>query len=97
MKYQRVNILITPEQREQVARSGASLSGLVRDLLTDRFSDTRITLTVSPETKRFYDTIISNFGSDDLDLEPYIREALDRFLADKSKQIEALRTKLRKK
>lgn len=95
-KYKRVNVLITPGQHQKVAEVGLSLSGLVRDLLKDRFSDTVITLTVTKETKKLYDHVISNFGSDDLELEPYIVEALDKFLQDKVKEIDGLRRKLKK-
>ena len=95
-KYKRVNVLITPGQHQKVAELGLSLSGLVRDLLRDRFSDTIITLTVTKDTKKLYDHVISNFGSDDLELEPYIVEALDKFLHDKVKEIDGLRRKLKK-
>ncbi len=96
-KYKRINILIRPEQHKNVMDRGLSLSGLVRDLLDDRFSDTKILLNVGKDTKKLYDHVISNFGADDLELEKYLVEALDNMLVDKKKEIETLRVKLRAK
>ena len=96
-KYKRINILIRPEQHQRVSEAGLPLSGLVRDLLDDRFSNTKILLSVSEESKQLYDHVISNFGADDLELEKYLVEALDKMLADKTKEIESLRTKLKSK
>lgn len=94
-KFKRVNLLIRPEHHEEIARRGLSLSGLVRDLLDDRFSETTITLSVKKESKIMYDHIISNFGASDEELAEYLVEALDRFLDDKGKQIDKLREELR--
>jgi hypothetical protein len=93
--YKRVNVLIRPDQYERVSNSDLSLSGLVRDLLDDRFSDTTIMLSVDHDTKLMYDHAISNFGAGDHELSKYIRRALDEFLLDKEKEIEKLRRKLR--
>ena len=78
--YKRINILIRPQQHRQVLEQGLSLSGLIRDLLDDRFSDTKIILSLSKRSKKLYDHIISNFGAADAELESYIIEALDKFL-----------------
>ena len=94
-KYKRVNILIRPDHYNEVTKRNLSLSGLVRDLLDDRFSDMKIILSVSKESKIMYDNIISNFGISDEELAQYVVEALDRFLADKSKEIDKLREDLR--
>jgi hypothetical protein len=94
-RYKRVNILITQSHYDEVAKKGLSLSGLVRDLLEDRFSETTITLSVKKESKLMYDHIISNFGITDQDLAEYVVEALDKFLVDKGKEIEKLRVDLR--
>ncbi|MCB0354220.1 MAG: hypothetical protein KDD64_11865 [Bdellovibrionales bacterium] len=92
--YKRVNVLIRPDQYDRVVEMDLSLSGLVRDLLDDRMSDTKIVLSVSKKTKEFYDMVVSNFGADDLEIEEYIAEALDNFLLDKKKEIEKLRDTL---
>lgn len=93
-KYKRINVLITPEQHEKVIERSLSLSGLIRDLLDDWFGDTSVTLTVHKSTKQLYDTIVSNFGASDQDLEPYLVQALDALLDDKKHQIDELRKEL---
>jgi hypothetical protein len=95
-RFKRVNILITEEQYERVSLSELSLSGLVRDLLDDRFSQTYITLALTPKSREHYDYIVSNFGVSDSELEPFILEALDNFLDSKVKEIEGIREKLKK-
>jgi uncharacterized protein YutD len=96
-RFKRVNILITEGQHDKVAQLDLSLSGLVRDLLDDRFSDSTITLALTPKTKEHYDYIVSNFGVSDSELEPYFSEALDQFLESKIKEIEGIRQRMRKK
>ena len=93
-KYKRINILVRPDQHEKVMRSGLSLSGLVRDLLDDRFNENKITLSMSGKSKRLYDNIVSNFGVGDDELERFFVEALDQFLAERSKEIDVLRERL---
>lgn len=94
-KFKRVNILIKPEQHDRVLKSGLSLSGLVRDLLEDRFNDNIITLSMSKRTRKLYDTIVSNFGPGDEELEHFFVEALDRFLETRSKEIQQIRDELK--
>jgi len=94
-KYKRVNILIRPDHYDQIVQRNLSLSGLLRDLLDDHFSDTTIVLSVSKESKQMYDHIISNFGASDHDLAEYVIRALDEFLVDKGKEIEKLREALK--
>ncbi len=94
--YKRVNILITEEQHEQVNDKGLNLSGLVRDLLHDRFSNTTITLSVSRKTRKLYDTIVSNFGIGDTELEKHLLKALDELLSERSKEIEQLKKEVKK-
>lgn len=94
-KYKRVNVLIRPEHYDHIVKENLSLSGLLRDLLDDRFSETTITLSVSKASKQLYDNIISNFGISDEELAEYMVEALDKFLVDKGKEIERLREALK--
>lgn len=94
-KHKRVNILITEKQHKLVAKHKLSLSGLVRDLLDDWFSESSITLHVTQPTKQFYDTVVSNYDVTDPDIEPYLVEALDKVLADKADEIDSLRKKLK--
>ena len=92
--YRRVNVLIREDQHQRIMDLGLSLSGLLRDRLDDRFSDTTVTLTVSKRTRKLYDNIISNFGVGDTELEKFFVMALDRFLGERSKEIEVLKKKL---
>ena len=94
-KFKRINILIRPDQHNAVVKSGLSLSGLVRDLLDDRFNDSKITLSMSEHSKRLYDHIVSNFGVGDEELERFFVEALDRFLEERSREINTLRARLK--
>lgn len=96
-KLKRINILVKPEQVEQVARAGLKMSGLVRDMLDDYFSEYKVVLSLSPKAKRLYDNVVSNFGVEDKDLEPYFIQALDKFLEQKTREIDALRKGIGKK
>ena len=95
--FKRVNILIRPDQREQVISAGLNMSGLIRGLLDDHFSEEKIVLSVSPRVKELYQTLISNFGADDRELEVYFLEGLDKFLAEKTCQIDDLRKSIKRK
>ena len=79
----RVNLMIKADQAQQVAGQDLNLSGLVRDLLDDYFSEHKITLSVSEETRNIYDKVISNTGSTDMDIEVHLREALRKLLREK--------------
>lgn len=67
------------------------MSGLVRDLLDDHFSNQHIVFSVSKRVRKLYNLIISNFGASDKDIEPYFIEALDKMLIEKTEKIEELR------
>lgn len=95
-KYKRINILIRHDQYQELTNKELSLSGLVRDLIDDRFSDTKIILKVSPRAKKLYDLIISNFGVGDDEFESFLIDALDRFLIKRSSELEKLRKELKK-
>ena len=94
--YRRINVLIREDQYEEIQERGLSLSGLIRDMIDDRFSETKVLLSVSKKCKKLYDKVISNFGADDLDLEKYLIEGLDKLLEEKTKEIKDLRTKIRR-
>jgi len=89
--YKRINILVTNAQYRKVNDLGLNMSGLVRGLLEDHFSDEKIVFSVSPAAKKLYQTVISNLGGEDRGLEPYFIKALDSYLAAKAQEIEALR------
>lgn len=94
--FKRVNILVRPDQHKQVMSAGLNMSGLMRGLLDDHFSDEKIVLSVSPRVKEVYQLLISNLGAEDRELEIYFLEALDTFLADKTRQIDDLRKSIKR-
>jgi hypothetical protein len=95
-RFKRINILIREDQYERMNQSNLNTSGLIRGLLDDHFSDAKITFSMGEETKQLYQNIISNFGAEDSEIEPYFVEALDRYLLDKSRAIEDIRKGLKK-
>ena len=95
--FKRVNVLITTQQHARVNRLGINLSGLVRDLLDDHFSRSHVTISLSSRVRALYDQVISNFGATDEDLEPYLAEALDRFLETKAREIQRMRGQLKER
>ena len=95
-QFRRVNVLVRPDQHKQVMTAGLNMSGLIRDLLDDHFSDEKIVLSVSPRVRELYQILVSNLGAEDRELEVYFLEALDKFLEDKSRQIDDLRKSIKR-
>jgi hypothetical protein len=93
----RISLMLREDQYEKVHASGINLSGLIRDLIDDYLSDFKITLSVTQETRELYDMIISNTGSNDEDLEVYLRDSLKLLLRDKIKNMQNLEKELSKK
>lgn len=94
--FKRVNILVRRDQHERVMSAGLNMSGLIRGLLDDHFSDEKIVLSVSPRVKEVYQLLISNLGAEDRELEIYFLEALDKFLVEKTRQIDDLRKSIKR-
>ena len=94
--FKRVNVLVRRDQHQRVANSGLNMSGLIRGLIDDHFSEEKIVLSVSPRVKAVYQQAISNLGAEDRELEIYFLEALDKFLADKTRQIDDLRKSIKR-
>lgn len=92
--FKRINILIKQLQYEKVQDAGLNLSGLIRDLLDDRFSHRKVVLSVSPETRELYDEVISNFGATDAELERLFVRSLEALLGDKRSAIEKVLERL---
>ncbi len=82
--------MLKEDQYQTVSDSGLNLSGLVRDLLDDHFSEHKITLSVSEETRKLYDLIVSNTGSTDEDVERYLKDTLKLLLDDRIKAMQNL-------
>ena len=93
----RISLMLREDQYEKVHASGVNLSGLIRDLIDDYLSDFKITLSVTQETRELYDMIISNTGSNDEDLEVYLKDSLKLLLRDKIKNMQNLEKELSKK
>jgi len=92
--YRRVNLIIGEAQYQTISDRNLNLSGLVRDLLGDYLSESKITLQVSGETRRIYDLLISNTGSSDEEIEVYLRHALADLLKRKIDEMQALHRQL---
>ena len=86
--------MIREDQHQRLLDSGLNVSGLMRDLVDDYMSDFKITLSVSEETRRIYDKVVSNTGATDADLEKYIVKALKELLKIRIKQMQDLEKKL---
>jgi len=88
--------MVREDQYNKLSEEGINLSGLIRDLIDDYLSEFKITLSVTEETRKLYDLIISNTGSNDGDLEIYFKEALKGLLRDRIKDMQELEEKLSK-
>lgn len=86
----RISLLIREDQYELIAEKELNLSGLVRDLIDDHFSNNAITISATKETKKLYDKIVSNTGTDDSELESHFRESLHKLLKEKISQMQSL-------
>ncbi len=86
--------MIGEDQHERLLQSGANVSGLIRDLIEDHLSDHKITLAVSEETADIYNRIVSNTGSTDEDIEPYLKRSLKEMLGDRIKAMTKLHKSL---
>lgn len=96
-QFKRVNVLLRRDQHKQVVSAGLNMSGLIRGLLDDHFSEEKIVLSVSEDVKELYQTLISNLGAEDKELEVYFLEALDKFLVERTRQIDDLRKSIKRK
>jgi hypothetical protein len=89
-EFRRISLMIREDQHVRLLELGVNMSGLVRSLIDDHLSESKITLAVSEETSRLYQQIVSHSGSTDADIEPYLRAALKRMLKDRITQMEKL-------
>lgn len=89
----RISLMIREDQYDILNKKGINLSGLVRDLLDDYVSDHKITVTVSEETKDIYNLVVSNTGSSDEELEPFLKKALGELLNERIKSMQSLAKK----
>lgn len=91
----RISLMIREDQHQQLLDAGLNVSGLIRDLIDDYMSDFKITLSVSEETRKIYDQVVSNTGATDRDLEKYIVKSLRELLKQRIKQMQDLEKNLK--
>jgi len=89
-EFRRISLMIREDQHLRLLELGVNMSGLIRSLIDDHLSESKITLAVSEETAHLYQQIVSHTGSTDADIEPYLRVALKRMLKDRITQMEKL-------
>jgi len=90
----RINIVILEEQYQALNQRNLNVSGLIRDLLGDYLSDDVITLQVSEETRRIYETVVANTATTDADIEGHLRRALAEVLEEQIDQMQALHQRI---
>ena len=89
-EFRRISLMIREDQHLRLSEPDLNMSALIRNLIDDHFSESKITLAVSEETAQLYRQVVSNSGSTDADVEPYLRAALKRMLKDRITQMERL-------
>lgn len=90
----RISLLIREDQYQEISEKGLNLSGLMRDLLDDYFSEHAITISVSEETKAIYDMVVSNTASSDEELEFHLRSSLKNLLGEKIEYMKRIQEQL---
>lgn len=88
----RISVLIEEDQYERLSKAQINVSGLIRDLLEDYFSDTKVTLSVSRKTRDLYEKIVSNTGATDKDIEPLLVQVLKDLLDVRLNKIKSLKS-----
>lgn len=88
----RISVLIEEDQYDRLAKAQINVSGLIRDLLEDYFSETKITLSVTRKTRDLYEKIVSNTGATDKDLEPLLVQVLKELLDVRLERIKSLKS-----
>ncbi len=91
----RISLMVREDQHQQLLDSGLNVSGLIRDLIDDYLSDFKITLSVTEETRKIYDRVVSNTGATDGDLEKYIVKGLKELLKVRIQEMQDLEKKLK--
>lgn len=88
----RISVLIEEDQYDRLTKAQINVSGLIRDLLEDYFSETKITLSVSRKTRDLYEKIVSNTGATDKDIEPLLVQVLKDLLEVRLQRIKSLKS-----
>ncbi|MEO0815177.1 MAG: hypothetical protein AAFY60_20115 [Myxococcota bacterium] len=90
----RINIVILEDQYQTLNQRNLNVSGLIRDLLGDYLSENVITLQVSEETRKLYETVVANTATTDSDIESHLRIALAEVLERQIGEMQALHQRL---
>lgn len=93
----RINITMLESQHDELVRQGVTVSGLIRELLDQHFSQRAITLEVDPETRALYEEAVVRSGATSEDVAALLRRAMTELLDDRMKRLEVLRRELAKK
>ncbi len=93
----RISLMIAEEQYKAISDRNLNLSWLVRDLLDDYLTNTRITFTVHKETLALYEKIGGLTPLDDNAFDPFLREALKNYLKAQITKMQSLDHQLSKK
>ena len=83
--------MLKEEQYKEISESGINLSALMRELVDDHFSKRKIALSVSEETRRLDDLIVS---SSDEDVERHLKDTLELLLDDRIKAMQSLKKEI---
>ena len=94
-EFRRISLMIREDQHVQLLELGVNMSALIRSLIDDHLSESKITLAVSEETAHLYRQVVSNTGSTDAEVEPYLRTALKTMLKDRIAQMEKLHRRIK--
>lgn len=78
----RVNVHIPKDYYESIMERGLKLSGVIREALEDQLNPNTITISVNSDTHRIYMDLFSTTNCEDKDFEPYLRDALQKFVSD---------------
>lgn len=86
----RISLLIGEDQYKTINDKGLNLSWLLRDLVDDYFSESKIVLDVGDETLALYQKIIGATGALDSEFEPFFKNALHTYLKSKIENMQKL-------
>jgi hypothetical protein len=91
----RISLLIRQDQYDKLSgNNGVNLSALVRDLIDDHLGEHNIVIAASKELKHIYDTIITDTGSNDAEIERYMKMALKELLSEKIERMKKLQNEM---
>lgn len=98
-KMKRVNVIIPEEYHKEVMSRGLKLSAVVREALEDQLNPNTVTISVSEKTHEIYMELFNQQECSDREFEPFLKEALEKFVAHlikkKTSELNKLKDKLK--